>query len=104
MLAIVITQNDTKEKFRDAGHGLTWADLAGCTLVFQMESVDGATTISQAAVIASDAAFEYEPVLSDVQTAGKFNQKWKVTFPSTKTLSYPNNGYNRVVIVPDLGD
>jgi hypothetical protein len=78
-------------------------DLAGCTLSFLLKNADGTVAIKKAAVINVDGTFSYDPVPSDVATVGKFQQEWEVVYPSTKILTFPNNGYNIVKIIADLG-
>jgi hypothetical protein len=34
---------------------------------------------------------------------GKFQQEWEVVYPTGKILTFPNDGYNIVKIIADLG-
>lgn len=80
------------------------ANLAGCTLKFIMKLPDSLTAeVSQPATINPDGTFSYQPVLADVSTVGKFQQEWEVTYPSSQKLTFPNNGYNIVKVISDLG-
>jgi hypothetical protein len=85
------------------------SELAGCTVSFLLRIKDAPTGIKQPAIIQADpnvplqAQFKYDPVATDVQTTGKYQQEWELVFPSTKILTFPNNGYNLVKIIPDLG-
>ena len=105
----IIKQHDTKQSFHYAptidGVAIPPGDLAGCTLSFLMK--DDATpplkSIKQDAVINPDGTFSYDPVAADVDTTGKFKQEWELVYPSTKILTFPNNGYNVVKILADLG-
>jgi len=102
---IITKQHDTKIRFRDTptidGVPLTSGDLAGCTLSFLMKG--DAKALKQPATINPDATFSYDPVATDVDTVGKYQQEWEVIFPNTKILTFPNNGYNIVKIIADLG-
>lgn len=102
---IVTKQHDTKITFKDTptidGIPMLPADMVGCTVSFLLKSTDLA--IKQAAIINGDGTFSYEPVPTDVATVGKFQQEWELLFPSGKILTFPNNGYNVVKILADLG-
>jgi hypothetical protein len=47
--------------------------------------------------------FIYAPVATDVDTAIKCQQEWELVYPTGKILTFPNNGYNVVKILADLG-
>jgi|SRR6266545_7448054 len=110
MTKITIKQHDTKITFTDTptidGVPMTSGDLTGCTLSWILKGTadDGtAVAIKQAAVITGAAKFSYDPVAGDVALTGKFKQEWELVFPSGKILTFPNNGYNAVKILADLG-
>jgi hypothetical protein len=46
---------------------------------------------------------EYQPIPEDMETKGKFKQEWEVVFNDGKILTFPNDGYNTVNILEDLG-
>ena len=103
-----IKQNDTKPIFKDSspsidGVPLTPADVVGCTLKFLMKNADGSVAVSQVATINPDATFSYQPILADVSTPGQYRQEWQMTYSNGKTITFPNNDYNTVNILPDLG-
>lgn len=102
---IVTKQHDTKITFTDTptidGVTVPPGDLAGCTLSFLLKS--DTLAIKKAAVIAGDGTFSYDPVSADVAEIGKFQQEWEVVYPTGKILTFPNNGYNVVKIIADLG-
>jgi hypothetical protein len=112
-VTIVTKQHDTKITFLDTptidGVPLTMTDLAGCSVSFLLKIKGDPTGIKQAAVIQADPAmptqaqFKYDPVAGDVDTIGKYEQEWETLFPSGKILTFPNNGYNIVKIIADLG-
>jgi hypothetical protein len=102
---IITKQHDTKITFRDTPTiddvPIPPGDLAGCTLSFLLKDAD--TAIKKAAIINVDGSFSYDPVPADVATIGKFQQEWELVYPSGKILTFPNNGYNIVKIIADLG-
>ena len=80
------------------------ANLAGCTLRFLMQSADTPPIlVAQTATINLDGTFSYQPVPADVANIGKFKQEWELKYPSNQLLTFPNNGYNIVKIIADLG-
>jgi hypothetical protein len=102
---IVTKQHDTKITFKDTptidGVPVPPANLAGCTVSFLLKDADLA--IKKTAVINVDGTFSYDPVPTDVSTVGKFQQEWEVLYPTGKILTFPNDGYNTVKIIADLG-
>ena len=107
MSTLNIKQNDTKPIFTDTptinGVPMLPADLVGCSLRFLLKNADGTITVNQVATINPDGTFAYSPVPADVANVGTFSQEWQLTFPNAKTLTFPNNGYNTVEILADLG-
>jgi hypothetical protein len=103
---VVIKQHDTKAIFTDAlrVNGVA-VDLTNATITFVMRGVGG-VGIEQTAAITnppgSDGQVNYVPVASDVSVAADYKQQWRVHFSDGKYLTFPNNGYNRVTILPDL--
>lgn len=88
-------------------------DLTGSSVRFIMRRVSKpAKIVNQAADITSPVTgdVQYEPIDEDVDTEGKYEQEWEVTFPSTRKLTFPNADpsadapYNTVLIARDLGD
>lgn len=104
---IITKQHDTKITFKDTptidGTPVLPTDLAGATLSFLLKTMDGAIAIKKAAVINPDGTFSYDPVPADVAQIGKFQQEWEVVFANGKILTFPNNEYNIVKIIADLG-
>jgi hypothetical protein len=102
---ITTKQHDTKITFKDTptidGVPIPPANLAGCTVSFLLKDADLA--IKKVAVINVDGTFSYDPVAGDVSTIGKFQQEWEVVYPTGKILTFPNDGYNTVKIIADLG-
>jgi len=104
-MAITLKQHDTKITFKDVpkvdGVALTPTDLAGATLSFILKNATIA--IKHPATINADASFSYDPIPSDVAAVGDFQQEWEVVYASGKILTFPNNTYNAVSIIADLG-
>lgn len=104
---ITIKQHDTKITFTDTptigGVAMTSGELSGASVSFLLRQTNGPIAFKREATITDDATFEYEPVAEDVAKSGSFHQEWQLVFPSTKILTFPNDGYNTVEILPDLG-
>lgn len=102
---IVTKQHDTKITFRDTPTiddvPIPPGDLAGCSVSFLLKS--DTFSIKKAAVINVDGTFSYDPVPVDVANIGKYQQEWELVYPTSKILTFPNNGYNIVKIIADLG-
>lgn len=107
MTTITTKQHDTKVTFMDTptidGVALSPASLVGCTVSFLMKGDALVTPIKQPAVINPDGTFSYEPTSVDVGTPGEFRQEWELVYPGGKALTFPNDGWNVVRIVGDLG-
>jgi hypothetical protein len=106
-LTVMLKQGDTHMIFTDTGtiNGvpLTPSQVVGATLNWIMRSFDGLTQLKNAATINADATFSYQVTASDVNTPGKFQQEWELIFPNGQTLTFPNQNYNIVNILPELG-
>ncbi len=104
-MTITIKKNDTKMRFSQRptidGVAIPIDDLANCTVKFLMRGAGIA--IAADADISGTGYFEYDPEPSDVEKAGTFQQEWELTYPSLKILTFPNGGYNTVIILQDLG-
>jgi hypothetical protein len=106
---IVTKLHDTKITFTDSptidGVPVPPTDFSGCSLSFLLKDATQTPPISikQAAIINPDGTFSYDPVATDVDSVGKFQQEWEVLYPTGKILTFPNNGYNIVKIIADLG-
>jgi hypothetical protein len=102
---IITKQHDTKITFKDTPTiddvPIPPGDLAGCTVSFLLKS--DTLSLKKAAVINGDGTFSYDPVAGDVAAVGKFQQEWELVYPTGKILTFPNNGYNIVKIIADLG-
>jgi hypothetical protein len=109
MTTIKIKQHDTKVLFTDTplidGVEVPVADMTGCTVSFVMTGGDDVAIKEDASLVLTGtvAKFEYQPVADDVSETGVFKQEWEVVYPSGKILTFPNNGYNSVRILSDLG-
>ena len=109
MPTIITKRHDTDIVFTDTpsidGVTVPPASLTGATLRFLLKADDPTVKppIVHVATINPDGTFSYSPVAGDVDTATKYRQEWEVTFPNSKILTFPNNGYNVVKIIEDLG-
>jgi hypothetical protein len=117
MSPVLIKRGDTKGKFIDLLKldGVT-VNLTGCTGKFLMrrrgrdkanQTITQTATLFEPPVANPDASLrnaEYQPILADVDTEGEYDQEWQITFPSGQILTFPNNRFNTVQILRDLGD
>lgn len=62
-------------------------------------------SISQSATIVAAGAgtVKYQPTSADTAVVGKYRQEWEATFADGKKLTFPNDGYNIVMIEQDIG-
>ncbi len=104
-----IKRNDTERVIQTT---LTFnegaVDLTGATVKFIMRKkslgpnaepkVESAATVESAV----DGVVRYQWVPGDTDTTGVYNAEWEVTWPGSKTDTYPNNDYNIVNVVADL--
>jgi hypothetical protein len=103
-VTINIKQHDTKGKFIDIlmlnGAPIP---LAGCIVSFLLKK--SGVAIKQLATIvdANAGSVEYQPTADDVSKDGKYQQEWEIIFPDTQILTVPNNTWNTVNILKDLG-
>lgn len=82
----------------------TAANLTGTSVVFNMSLRDGTSKIARGAVTVVDAAtgvVEYAWSGADTSAAGVFTAEFEVMY-SGKPLTYPNNDFFKVIVLPDL--
>ncbi|MGE0371946.1 MAG: BppU family phage baseplate upper protein [Gammaproteobacteria bacterium] len=80
-------------------------DLAGSSVSFLMRLPDGSSAKVDAAatIVQEDAGIvKYTWASGDTDTAGDYRAEWEVTF-SGKPQTFPNDGYDTVHILEDLG-
>lgn len=82
------------------------ADLSTATgVLFILRSPDALEPkVAAAATIVSAPAgtVKYVTVLDDLDTAGEYLQEWQVTYAGGAIATFPDEGYNRVVVEADL--
>lgn len=106
MSKFFIKRNDTGAPFRvqlvdSAGD---FVDLTGATVRFVMSRGTTATIAASATVTnAALGAVQYDWQPGDTTTSGTYRAEWEVTDGSGQVQTYPNPGYDEVVITPDLG-
>lgn len=112
MAVITTKQHDTKIRFSDRpeidGQRVLYSDMSGCTLSFILKSetvLIKAPAVIDSEIVGADTLtlFTYDPVATDVEEIGDFQQEWEVVYPSGKILTFPNTVYNSVKIIADLG-
>jgi len=101
-----IKRNDTAASFQvalrdSAGDAV---DLTGASVQFIM-SKGSTAKVSAPATIVDAAAGEvrYDWVAGDTDEGGYFRAEWEVTDASNRVQTFPNPGYDEVVITQDLG-
>jgi hypothetical protein len=81
-------------------------DLTGSTVKFIMR-LSGATTakVNAAAVVvtAATGSVRYDWAAADTDTEGNYLAEWEITLPSSLKLTVPNQSYDQVIVVADLG-
>jgi len=77
-------------------------NLTGATVKFLLK--DSAVSFSATAtiVLASAGTVSYTVGAGFPTTEGQYNQEWEVTQSDATILTFPNAGYNRLVIFDDL--
>lgn len=101
-----IKRNDTASSFEvqlvDADG--TPVNLTGATVQFLM-SRGSTSTVAAAAVIvdAATGTVRYDWQTGDTGTSGTYRAEWEVTDSTNHVQTFPNPGYDEVVISPDLG-
>ena len=77
-------------------------NLTGASVKFLLK--DSAVSFSAAAAIVSAVlgTVSYTPSAGFPTTAGQYFQEWEVTQSNGTILTFPNAGYNRLVIFDDL--
>lgn len=103
MTTVTLKQNDTEGLFTDTLKvDDVVVDLTGCAVRFLLRKPG--ISISQNATIvdALTGSVSYQPTAEDVAIAGKYQQEWEVAFSEFQVLTFPNNGWNTVIIKDDL--
>jgi len=111
MADVSIKRHDDKVEFADTlkVNGVP-VDLTDCTVSFLLKKTGLA--IKQAAVIVypteqadpdKRGKVKYHVTPDDVAVKGKYRQEWEVVFTDDEILTFPNDDYNNVEILEDLG-
>jgi hypothetical protein len=108
-----IKRNDTKARvFRLTGGGTSkgGADLRNATVRFLMKPDPNAgpangPTVNRAVTVldAPTGKVEYAPDVADVAVAGLYRAEFESVWQDGTRLTFPENDYITVVILPDLG-
>ena len=102
-----MNQNDTTPDMTGTcldGDGAA-VDLSGSTLLFHMRRKGTATPkINSAAsiVIAASGTWKYEWLAGDTDTVGEFEFQLQVTFGGGDIRTFPNDGYNRLIVTEQI--
>jgi hypothetical protein len=82
-----------------------YADLTNATVqfIYQDRQRSSAPTTGEATLIAPTSGLvEFAWVSGNVSSAGTYLAEWRVHFPNTKTLSFPNDGYISFEVIDTL--
>lgn len=103
---LVYTQNDTSPSLQAnlkdyQGNAI---NLNGCTVQFQMVSLDKTVEVVQPATVQDAAAglvqYEWQP--NDTSTAGTYYVQFEITYGDGAVETYPNNDKLTLIIKPEL--
>ena len=106
MTTIYVKQNDTKPDV--LATALDYNDdaipLNGATIKFFMNRLDGTNKVDGTAsiVVAEDGTMNYVWQTGDLDTVGKYNAEFQITFPDTTILTAPSKGYITIIVVTEL--
>lgn len=107
-LNFFIKQNDTSPSMRATLKGSDGSaiNLNNATVGFKMGPITGgALTVEAAADIfdAGEGVIEYLWTTDDTSTSGSYRAEIEVTYSDGKVETFPNSGFIRVEITPDIG-
>ena len=106
-MAFVLKKGDTspvlEATFKD--YDGTAVSIAGATVKFLVKTRDGISVVNSAMTITdgSIGVAEYEWQSGDTDTAGTYKVEFEVTFDNGSVETFPNTGYEMLVIKEDLG-
>jgi hypothetical protein len=102
---MIIKQHDTNIRFNYTptinGKPLTSDQLEGASVSWLIKG--SALNYKRAAEITPEGTFTYDPIDADVAFDGDFYIEWELKDQLGKLLTFPNDGYYQLKIVPDLG-
>lgn len=102
-----VKRNDTYGNITEQllDENLAPVNLTGCTVRFNMrlKTAAAAKVAANAAIVsAATGVVRYQWQGTDTNTSGEYRAEWQVTFPSGQVQTYPNDGYNTIMILSDL--
>lgn len=84
--------------------GVNFANVSSAK--FLLRSDDGLVALSKTATTSNPTVgscdISYTTQTGDLATAGGYSQEWELTFSGGPVLTFPSDGYNRVVVLDDL--
>jgi hypothetical protein len=110
-LKFTIKRNDTLPRLRatltinGAPVNFSSGEFAGATVRFHMvDAFTNAVIVNAPASIvdAANGVVEYTWTAADTAVAGQYNAEFQVTQTSGKIMTFPNDGYIQIQIIPDL--
>lgn len=80
-------------------------NLTGATVRFHARQVNGTKRVMGTAEIldASEGSVRYNWQVTDTDTPDDYMAEWEVTFSSGQKVTIPNDGFDYLLITPDLG-
>ena len=107
-VTIEIKRGDTSAKFQDnlTINGVPVNLGGGCIARFILRRHGKPQKVVSALAIIIDpnaGGVEYQPVVDDIDEEGVYDMEWEITFPSGQILTFPNNDFNTIEILRDLG-
>jgi hypothetical protein len=79
-------------------------DISNTTVQFKLKAIGGGAVLGGAATItsASGGAVSYSWQTADTAAAGLYLGEWEVTFSGGSIETFPNSGYDLIMITADL--
>lgn len=65
-------------------------------------NVESVCWIAATIVSAAAGTVTYTAGVGFLTAIGDYSQEWQVTFPDASVLTFPSNGYNKIIILDDL--
>lgn len=106
-MAFPIKKNDTSPSLLATlqdGNGAA-IDLTGASVRFLMRQIGSSAVKVDAAMTVTDASagsVRYDWQAGDTDTSGSYQVEFEVTYAGGGIETFPNDGYQRVVIIDDI--
>lgn len=105
-MAFYIKQNDTSPSLSATltDYNGTAINLTGATARLHMKDLEGTLKIDAAMTISNADAgiIKYDWQAGDTDTVGTYNVEFQITYSDSSIETFPNHGYETVVVVGEL--